>query len=169
MSLFGVYTEQAVVAGISFLVKHPWSYVFHISIKVFSPEFPCSEHGHYHHGSQQPNYANSKHQTPPLLPHPKPILRPRCSMVKLCELTSASPAANQKAMHTIAALRGWSCSFTGLVNASMGGIDEIILERPGTARFPINSELPALCLERKCSCEDTVMPWKLHPLGRSSS
>lgn len=94
---------------------------------------PCSEHGHYHHGSQQSNYAHSQRQPPP-----NPIPRPRCSILDLGKLTSASlqPIREQRVPSLEHGIR---CVVLGV---SMGGIDEIPQGRPGTARLLLNPELP---------------------------
>lgn len=97
-SLLSIYTEQAIVAqelASLFPVKCPWNTVFYISIKVLSLRSTSFEHSHYHHGSQQSNYAHSQHHHHP---PPNPMLRPRCFTLDLGKLTSASlqPMSEQR-------------------------------------------------------------------------
>lgn len=60
---------------------------------------------------------------------------------------------------------------SAVFSVSMGGIDGILLGRPGTARLPIklNHLSVALCLKRKCSCEEAVTPWSVQTFLRVSS
>lgn len=68
--------------------EYPWNQVFHTSIKVLSLGSLCSVHGHYHHGSQQYNYAHfQQHHHGP---DANPTSRPRFSIVGLGDLTSTS-------------------------------------------------------------------------------
>lgn len=95
---------------------------------------PCSEHGHYHHGSQQSNYAHSQHH-----PHPdaNPTPRPRCSIMDLGELTSASLKPIREQCVASLLEYGIGCVTLGV---AMGGIDEKPQGRDGTARLQLNPE-----------------------------
>lgn len=126
----------SIVIAVLFFYEYPWNQVFHTSIKVLSLGSLCSVHGHYHHGSQQYNYAHQQHPGPDA----NPTLRPRFSIVDLGDLTSTSSRPIRK--QCVASLFEYAIGRVA-PGVSMGDIDKTPQGRAGSARLP---RKPSTCL-----------------------